>query len=515
MKARHLFPHSPLHPNSQCFLIALLLGAVFGLFFFQTAFAATRTVTNVNNSGVGSLRDVINKALPGDTIVFDPSLNGKMIVLTTGALNITKRLTIKGPGPDNLTISGNKKFRIFYIYPYISVDISGLTIANGYIKNQRGAGIFNAGRLTVDSSIITDCIIDGVSFGGGGIYNKGSLTVTSSTIRNNSDKTYSVGGAGIYNDGNLTLQNSLVTNNQSHNKPVIGCYGGGGICNRGTAVIMDSTISENRASTFSYGGGAGIYNDKQLTVSRCVVRDNTAIQTFGSGIMNWGEGTTFIEYTTFSGNITDNGGGAIENLGTMTVTNSTIAYNKATSTQYGGGGIDNMDGTLTLINSTVSNNSSAYGGGGLWNEDGQVDAIHTTFSDNTAPTGGGIFNTGQTAEATINLVNTIVANSLEGGDCLNDTGAVNITDTLIEDNSCGPTLSGDPNLGLLQDNGGMTYTHALLPGSIAIDTASLCISEIESDQRDVLRPFGIACDLGAFEFRDPEDVPEATSPTTP
>jgi hypothetical protein len=79
--------------------------------------------------------------------------------------------------------------------------------------------------------------------------------------------------------------------------------------------------------------------------------------------------------------------------------------------------------------------------------------------------------------------------------------------SLVEDKTCDPQFWGDPMLGALGDNGGETMTHALAPGSLAIDAvpSSACI--LPTDQRGALR--GVVqtspetpCDIGAFEAED-------------
>jgi hypothetical protein len=92
---------------------------------------------------------------------------------------------------------------------------------------------------------------------------------------------------------------------------------------------------------------------------------------------------------------------------------------------------------------------------------------------------------------------------------VNASGTLTVAYTLIADNSCAPTLSGDPLLGPLQNNGGNTDTHALLPGSPAIDQG--WCSDVIFDQRGYTRPIDLAdynnadlgCDLGAFEVQTP------------
>ncbi|MGE5660570.1 MAG: hypothetical protein ACM37W_28610, partial [Actinomycetota bacterium] len=77
--------------------------------------STTFTVTNNNDSGVGSLRATISAAAAGDIITFDPSLANKTITLTSGQLAITKDLTLDAASASNLTISGNNSSRILEV----------------------------------------------------------------------------------------------------------------------------------------------------------------------------------------------------------------------------------------------------------------------------------------------------------------------------------------------------------------------------------------------------------------
>lgn len=187
-------------------------------------------------------------------------------------------------------------------------------------------------------------------------------------------------------------------------------------------------------------------------------------------------------------------GAGIENRGILQVTNSVITDNHA---QYQGGGIDNIFGSVEIINSTISGNSANYGAG-IYTWDSTTSLTNSTVSNNTANirTGGIENNIG-----VLTLTNTIIANSLSGADCYNDfAGTVTYVGmNIIEDGGCNAAanaqLTGDPRLGVLADNGGSTLTHEILTGSNAINVS---VGGTSSDQRGATS-IGIR-DIGAYEF---------------
>jgi predicted outer membrane repeat protein len=207
-------------------------------------------------------------------------------------------------------------------------------------------------------------------------------------------------------------------------------------------------------------------------------------------------------------------GGGIDNGGTLTLTNCTVSGNAASNA--GGGILNFTSGTLTLIDCTVSDNSSSHGGGGIFNE-GTLTVSQCTLSGNSASSGGG----GIASDGTLTLNNSIVANSTSGGDVSNS-GTLTGSHNLIEDDSGGlsDTITGDPKLGPLADNGGPTKTFALLPGSPAINAGDNVLAadshgiSLTTDQRGAgfARIVGAHVDIGAFEA--PNSAPTLAAPAS-
>ena len=230
------------------------------------------TVLNLNDSGQGSLRDAVTAANenPGaDLIHFQRRLGGT-ITLTSGQMEITDDLTIRGNGVRRLTISGNETSRIFQMGgAETDVEIKDLTIANGRNTMKDDIGI-----------ILTR---------GGGILNDGGvLTLSRVTMRNNqaidiSDAVASsdvVGGGAVANTGNGKL---TATHCRFIGNVVSGGLRyafGGAIANvsDSIAVITNSVFVRNEAmgGSTSYGGAIGNFGSSQLTVSGSTFRFNTA-----------------------------------------------------------------------------------------------------------------------------------------------------------------------------------------------------------------------------------------------
>src|SRR2546425_4393202 len=264
-----------------------------------------------------------------------------------------------------------------------------------------------------------------------------------------------------------------------------------------------------------------------VTISGLTINNGKA--PFGGGIFN--QGTLTISNSTISGNTASSGpGGGIQNdcqfgcpagvIATMTITNSTISGNTASS-QGGGISSGSKSGT-TITNSTISGNSAASGGG-IWTNV-TVTLTNSTISGNSANFGGGINNkstSGLDTGGSTSARNTIIAlNTAASGPDLTD--KLTSQGYNLIGNSSGATITpanqtGDQigvtatqlNLGPLQDNGGPTFTHALPSGDTALDKRNS--SGSTTDQRGFARPVvapgtslpsgGDGSDIGAYEVQ--------------
>ena len=398
----------------------------------------------------------------GGPFTFD--CDGPTTVVTEAELVIDGVIVLDGEG--NLTVDGNDAHRVFSVPENVTTELRGFTVTKGLVVDQgRGAGILNNGTLT-----LTNCNISG-----------------------NGTRTWAVYGGGIDNSGTLTLTNTTVSGNAG--------LQGAGIDNAGTLTLTNSVVSGNTAN--SEGGGIANLSGT-LTLTNSVVSGNIAIEGIGGGIINI-RGTLTLTNSTVSGNTGAWAGGINNSTGPVTLTNSTVSGNTTLSK---GGGIANSTGPVTLTNSTVSGNTADEAGGGIFNYAGPVTLTHSTVSGNTADeAGGGIFN----SSGPLTL-----AHSLVDGDCelgVGPSASISSNGYTIESpgDTCGfdhPTdqvsISAEAlGLGPLADNGGPTMTHALLPGSVAIDVIPGAMRRVSEDQRGEPRPGGVNTrdDVGAFEVQ--------------
>ena len=218
---------------------------------------------------------------------------------------------------------------------------------------------------------------------------------------------------------------------------------------------------------------------------------------------------------TIAGNNADVHGGAICNFGFATIFGSTLSTNDAIGGD--GGGILNDGGNLNITNSTITTNGAQNSGGGISNS-GTANLTNVTVVSNSANTSGG--NLYNSTGFTLTVRNTIIANSVTTTNC---NGVItSASGNLSSDLSCslpGSDLSNvDPLLGGLAGNGGPTLTHALLPGSPAIDAGNGGVLPT-TDQRGYVRVWdgngdGTAIvDIGAYEYGAPPYTTPSSIPT--
>jgi CSLREA domain-containing protein len=231
-------------------------------------------------------------------------------------------------------------------------------------------------------------------------------------------------------------------------------------------------------------------------------------------------------------------GGGIRSVGAalqLQLSNITIDNNDAPNADIGGGALFNSLGSTTIAESTLSGNNvgaGTGGGGAIANDQGSVTLANVTLSGNSAPIGGAVYNAGPVSLGTVSANNVTVTDSTAtNGAVHNDGGNVTFRNSIIaansaancsvgagssiistghnlsSDTSCTFAAAGDmndtdPQLQSLTDNGGPTFTHALLPGTPAVDTGDDdgCA---DTDQRGISRPQGAHCDIGAFELEVP------------
>lgn len=441
---------------------------------------------------------------------------------------ISSEIIIEGHGSTIQRDSNAPDFRILTVGRDSKFTLNEATITGGVVStiidtvnnddnNGGGAGLYG---YDADVSI-NDCIITGNNTssesGRGAVfvysYNTASLSISDSTISGNTAKI----GGGVAADSyfyngrfSLSISGSTISGNTAD-------ISGGGVDIRAgysgefSLNLVNSTISGNTS-----GEGGGIYIDKGNIVDFDVsLIDNTIADNIasgsGGGIAIMGRsvyseedvGTTTISSSAIIGNSAGDKGGGLsvnatrEYLPTSIIEGSTISGNTASS----GGGIAGAstfdfsyysDITFTVDNSTITGNTATSNGGGAFGESDVVSMIfnRSLVSGNTAAIGSEVSSVGDVTADNFNLFgfdgNEGVDGFTPGPNDIVPSSGIQLSDIL------NPVLA---------DNGGSTFTHALVTGSPAVDiipsTDPNCTG---TDQRGVERPQGIGCDIGAFEL---------------
>ncbi len=486
--------------------------------------AATIVVDSATDDGTGcTLREAIESvnsaiASPGctrsgaafgtdDTVAFGPAIEGQTITLTGGALFIESSVAINPGGASMATIDANLQSQGFIVNSPVTVTMNRLAVNNGKPGTVAASG-------------------GGISLRGGA-----NLVLQECSFTNNQASNFASGGAvSLYRAGYLTVVDSTFTGNSGFDQ-------GGGISVRqsGNVTITGSTFESNVAFTAGAVAVTGSVNQVEISNSRfqsnasqsgptalllkhngsAILRDSLVSGNTGVGAAVYGYVAASLEIigSTISNNTGGRGGGVFARYSPLTITGSTISGNSATA--YGAAvtakATSQPPHGVVIENTTISGNFTAEPVGNF------PSALYLARLDsallrNVTITGNDIQGAGSAALQVYRLnsaviSNTIVANTPSAPDCtVAFTASISIgNDSIIENNLCGgtPTVA-DPLLLPLADNGGPTFTHAMLSSSPAIDAGSngTCTG---TDQRGFPRPAdgdgdtSAICDIGAIE----------------
>ncbi|MBI5565053.1 MAG: hypothetical protein HY870_09165 [Chloroflexi bacterium] len=402
-----------------------------------------------------TLNAAIGKAADGDTIEIAAGTYHEHDV------QITKQLTLNGAGSDVSIVDADALGRVFEVTTIVT--ISNLRLQNGQTPTgslfpSSGGAVFTGGsaRLTLRNAVLIDNHAPG-------------------------------SGGAIFNIGHLTLENTQVLSNTTD-----GAGGGLYNYNSGVITVTQSLIAYNTA--LAYDSGGGIYaGGTRLSITNSTIANNTGA-TLGGGIIVSMNGVTVLDGVTLSGNQATSGAALFSTQGTITATNVTVSGNNAAN-NYGGIYVTGATVSLLLKNSTIAYNTRT----------------------NTA--GNGVDGVMVGDNATVSLVNTLLANNQENN-CASSAQPTSLGYNLSDDFSCGLTQPGDqqgvdPLLSVLGNFGGDVQTHLPKSGSPAIDSGdnTRCPA---TDARGVARPYdgdgngSAVCDIGAVEARHQIAIADST-----
>jgi len=429
--------------------------------------AGTIVVDNCDDGGSGSLRDAVAGAVSGDVIDLT-QLSCSTITLDSGGIIATvDDLELVGPGANALTIDAAYHGRAFYHLGYATFAIGGLTVTRGTYSggpyyNALGGCVFSNGNVDVSDAIlsgcsVTDAITDSNGAGGGCILAAGNVSLSDSSV---SDCTVTATSEDVAVAGGIFAGRDIILVRSSVSGSTITsglgeAAGGGGLAIE-DLVMKYSTISDNNVVSGYVSKAGGIYVQGEAYLLGSTISGNHAA--VGGGIWLSGDGAVSpakIQNSTISGNVGDVAFGGIVASMPLVLANSTVAFNISVTLNVSGIYISEDS---ELQSSIIANNSAGST---------QRDIGGNKFASITG------------------------ANNIVGVTFL----------TLPPD-----TMSSDPLLGPLANNGGRTKTHALLAGSPAIDNGNNAF-DFMRDQRGTGFPrvVGASADIGAFET-DPDRI---------
>jgi len=472
--------------------------------------AANITVTSSVDAGAGTLRVAIAAANPlgGDTIDFDPALNGATIFLDAGELVVDKDLTITGLGATHLAIVGDNE-RVFRITASAFVTISGLHLqgkvtgapgANGTPgspNGQPGSPAYGGGILEEGGCVlhVNDCHFEGCEvIGGAG----GDAYYSSGIPAHGGDGGEAAGGAICNNGGDLYLDGCTFGYANSATGGAGGkgghsgnpeSHGGNGGWARGGAVvtmygsqnlsIVNCTFTDNRA----IGGAGGLGGDSPGGIGAGADGGAGGRPQGGAVYVTHGcDGCTGIKHTTIDRNICRLGGGGAGGTGAPDGNPGAVGVADGLGLFFNGTG--GVNDTLPMDNTIIAANLVTPAPGGTL-------VLHDSADVRGVIASGGF-----------NLI----------GNPFGSSGwiAIGVPQDLLGT----AALPLDPRLGPLQNSGGETPTQAPLSCSPAIDAGSDCLGCLALDQIDQPRPVvvtsavssGKGSDIGACELQSyPDD----------
>ncbi len=386
---------------------------------------STFTVMNTNDAGAGSLRQAVidaNTVTGADIVEFDASLRGSTIALTTGSIQITDALTLRGVDSDGnrlgISVSGSFLNRHFVVTDGngasdFSASISDLALHSGVAVGTFGGAIFNAENLTLDRMSFTSNSATGGG-SGGALHNGATLTVRNSYFAGNSA---TGDGGAINNDGRdpaqggatLTIINSTITNNTANQS-------GGAIMQNGRGVfanlvIQNSTIAFNQAdadlgNTVDHvGGGIKVFSTGTFTMTSTIVAGNFNNAATPDEI-NLGDGFTpftpainnLIQDAGTAGGLVDGTDGNIVGQNAMLTAAAVIAGGPTRTVPIllGSPAIDAGSNPLSLTNDQRGSGFLRENGGGIDIGAFEVQTISLVV-DSSTDTDDGFYGAGQLA----------------------------------------------------------------------------------------------------------------------
>lgn len=512
-------------------------------------------VTNTNNSGPGSLRAALASALSGDSILFDSSLTGQTITLTS-TLTVSTNVTITG----SVTLSGGGTIRVLSVLQNRHLTLDGLTITDGFIADGGGpwknvwggAGLYSEESTLIHLNNCTFTNCRAIMGAGVSTLRFCNLTVVGCTFDNNDatmgQEEQGAGGLHVEEGCTLSVQGCTFTNNKGVN--------GGGLGNLLSYITIEDCLFDNNDTRLgglippnTRGHGGAIYFDGtsphpsgvpvggQAIIRRCTFTNNKgAGQGGGLFLYMYGTDSVLIEDCTIDGNevITDTqgdslGGGLRVGNGQFSIRGCTISNNLALN--QGGGVWLGETCPMEMVNCTLSNNRADNGpGNGLGgaimfvNGSSPCSITNCTFYGNYAGFMGGAFWGGG---FNVTLANSVFSGSTAGnpwgikvhtGYEFADGGGnyqyppVSPTDP-SDVKVTASVIQADPLLEALANNGGLTLTHLLGTGSPAIDggNAGALPPGLSTDQRGLARISGVGVDSGSVEIQPVYAVYQGTT----